>query len=99
MYYNMEFIFDSNMLISAIHSISGYWWQIILLMIAGTIWGIVIGATPGMSVTLALILMLVPVMYLPTLLGVIFMTTIYTAAQYGGGITATILNIPVQLVL
>lgn len=90
----MEFIFDSNMLISAIHSISGYWWQIILLMIAGTIWGIVIGATPGMSVTLALILMLVPVMYLPTLLGVIFMTTIYTAAQYGGGITATILNIP-----
>lgn len=90
----MEYLVDISMLSNAVSMIIDNWWQIFLLMIAGTIWGMIIGATPGMSVSIALVLMLVPVIYLPPLLAIIFMSVIYTAAMYGGGVTAIIMNIP-----
>jgi putative tricarboxylic transport membrane protein len=68
--------------------------QIMLLVLAGTLLGIVVGALPGISgsTTTALLLPLT-IMMSPTA-AIAFLGAIYCAANYGGSITAILINTP-----
>lgn len=67
---------------------------VFLSMSAGTAWGIICGALPGLGATIGIALLIPftftmsPVVALPMLAGV------YAGAIYGGGITAILLGVP-----
>jgi putative tricarboxylic transport membrane protein len=69
-------------------------WQVILVMVVGVILGILGGATPGISPATAVAL-LVPFSYtMEAKLALILLVAIYQAANYGGSITAVLINAP-----
>ena len=69
-------------------------WQPLLAIVCGVAAGIIVGAMPGLSPSMGVAL-LVPFTYAmePTL-GVILLTAIYLASNYGGSITAVMINTP-----
>lgn len=69
-------------------------WKPILFIIVGVIVGIMVGAMPGLSPSTGVAL-LVPFSYtLPPVLAIILLVSIYIAANYGGSITAVLINTP-----
>ncbi len=69
-------------------------WKPIVLITIGVIIGIMAGAMPGLSPSTAVAL-LVPFSYTMTpSLALILLTSIYIAANYGGSITAVLINTP-----
>lgn len=67
---------------------------IILLILAGTVFGIVIGALPGLTSTMGVAL-LVPVTFgMPPAMGLALLGAIYCSSTYSGAISAILLNIP-----
>jgi len=69
-------------------------WKPILISVGGVIVGILAGAMPGLSPSTAVAL-LVPFSYTMTpALALILLTSIYIAANYGGSITAVLINTP-----
>ncbi len=69
-------------------------WQPILAIICGVMVGILAGAMPGLSPSTAVAL-LVPFSYtMSPALALILLTSIYIAANYGGSITAVLINTP-----
>jgi len=83
-------LFDSVMMGFA--TIAG--WKPILLILVGVVVGILAGAMPGLSPSTAVAL-LVPFSYtMEPALALILLTSIYIAANYGGSITAVLINTP-----
>lgn len=83
-------LFDSLMLGFA--SLMG--WKPVLIIVIGVIVGILAGAMPGLSPSTAVAL-LVPFSYTMTPgLALILLTSIYIASNYGGSITAVLINTP-----
>jgi len=69
-------------------------WQVTLVMVVGVILGILGGAMPGISPSTAVAL-LVPFSYtMDARLALILLVAIYQAANYGGSITAVLINTP-----
>jgi putative tricarboxylic transport membrane protein len=69
-------------------------WQVVLVMLVGVILGILGGAMPGISPSTAVAL-LVPFSYtMDPRLALILLVAIYQAANYGGSITAVLINTP-----
>ena len=69
-------------------------WKPIVVIVAGVIVGILAGAMPGLSPSTAVAL-LVPFSYTMTPgLALILLTSIYIASNYGGSITAVLINTP-----
>jgi len=69
-------------------------WKPILAIVVGVIFGILAGAMPGLSPSTAVAL-LVPFSYtMPPGLALILLTSIYIATNYGGSITAVLINTP-----
>ncbi len=69
-------------------------WKPILIIIIGVIVGILAGAMPGLSPSTAVAL-LVPFSYtMEPALALILLTSIYIASNYGGSITAVLINTP-----
>ncbi len=69
-------------------------WEPILVIVSGVILGIVAGAMPGLSPSTAVAL-LVPFSYtMEPGLALILLTSIYIASNYGGSITAVLINTP-----
>jgi len=69
-------------------------WKPIVIIAVGVIIGIMAGAMPGLSPSTAVAL-LVPFSYTMTpALALILLTSIYIAANYGGSITAVLINTP-----
>jgi len=69
-------------------------WKPIVIITIGVIVGILAGAMPGLSPSTAVAL-LVPFSYTMTpALALILLTSIYIAANYGGSITAVLINTP-----
>jgi putative tricarboxylic transport membrane protein len=69
-------------------------WNNILAIVGGSVVGYVVGALPGLSATMGIALCLPFTFYLPPLTSLLFLTSLYGAAEYGGSITAVTLNIP-----
>lgn len=85
---------DLASLLSAFDMIWANAFMVFVSMFFGIFMGVVLGALPGVSVTLAVALMLIPSMYFDPLIAVVFLSSVYTGAIYGGGISAVLLNIP-----
>jgi len=69
-------------------------WKAILVIVVGVIFGILAGAMPGLSPSTAVAL-LVPFSYtMSPNLALILLTSIYLATNYGGSITAVLINTP-----
>ncbi len=69
-------------------------WKPILVIVVGVIVGILAGAMPGLSPSTAVAL-LVPFSYtMSPALALILLTSIYIASNYGGSITAVLINTP-----
>lgn len=66
----------------------------IVLMIAGSALGMIVGATPGLSSGMAVAVLLPLTFTMTPLNGMIFLTSIYVSVTYGGAITAILLNTP-----
>ena len=69
-------------------------WQAILLMIAGIFFGILCGAIPGFSASMAVVVVLPLTFSMEPLVAMVFLCSIYVAAVYGGSITAILINTP-----
>ena len=66
----------------------------LLLVLVGTVAGMVIGATPGLSATVGLALLLPITFTLDPTTGLVLMGAFYMGAIYGGSFTAILVNAP-----
>ena len=66
----------------------------IALMIGGAVGGILLGAAPGLSPTMAVALLVPFTFHMDPAEGLILLGAVYTAAVAGGSITAILINIP-----
>lgn len=68
--------------------------DLLLLMVAGLAMGTVFGAIPGLTGGTAIALMLPVTYYMDPLSSLVFLTSIYSGGNWGGAITAILLNTP-----
>lgn len=67
---------------------------VLLMMLSGTVIGIIIGALPGLSATMAVSILL-PITYgMEPAAGIMMLLGVYCGGNYGGSIAATLVNIP-----
>ena len=66
----------------------------LLAIVAGTVIGMVIGAMPGLSATMAIALLLPLTFSMPPETGLSMLASLYLAAMYGGSIAAILLRTP-----
>lgn len=69
-------------------------WENMLALIIGGFYGIVVGVLPGIGPAAGMALAFPLVIHLNPLTGLIFMGTLYRVSNYGGSITAIMLNTP-----
>ncbi len=65
-----------------------------LWVIPGLVIGLLFGALPGISITMAMALFLPMTLYMDFLPAIIFLTSIFTGAGFGGSVPAVLMNIP-----
>jgi putative tricarboxylic transport membrane protein len=65
-----------------------------LYLLPGLLIGLVFGAMPGISITMAMAFALPATLYMEFLPAIIFLTAIYTGAGFGGSVPAVLMNIP-----
>jgi putative tricarboxylic transport membrane protein len=65
-----------------------------LWVVPGLLIGLVFGAMPGISVSMAMALVLPATLYMDFLPAIIFLTSVYTGAGFGGSVPAVLMNIP-----
>lgn len=63
-------------------------------VIPGLLVGLIFGALPGISITMAMALFLPMTLYMEFLPAIIFLTSIFTGAGFGGSVPAVLMNIP-----
>lgn len=63
-------------------------------VIPGLAIGLVFGALPGISITMAMALFLPMTLYMEFMPAIIFLTSIFTGAGFGGSVPAILMNIP-----
>ncbi|MGB0410050.1 MAG: tripartite tricarboxylate transporter permease [Pikeienuella sp.] len=66
----------------------------LVLLIGGTIGGLILGATPGLSPTMAVALLIPFTFYLAPVQGLILLGAAYTSTVAGGAVSAILLKIP-----
>src|SRR3546814_16556532 len=69
-------------------------YQAWIWVIPGLIAGLVFGAMPGISITMAMAIFLPATLYMDFLPAIIFLTSIYTGAGFGGAVPAVLMNLP-----
>lgn len=69
-------------------------WQNLLALVAGGLVGLMVGVLPGIGPAAGMALAFPLLMNLNPLTGLIFMGTLYRVSNYGGSITAIMLNTP-----
>ncbi|WP_422484964.1 tripartite tricarboxylate transporter permease [Gudongella sp. DL1XJH-153] len=68
--------------------------QTIIALIAGVVGGMIIGALPGLSATMGVALLIPLTFGMNPIAGLTMLTAIYTAAVYGGSISAILIHTP-----
>ena len=66
----------------------------LLAIVAGVFMGILVGAMPGLSPSMGVALLLPFTFRLDPLVGLVMLTAVYLASNYGGSITAVTINTP-----
>jgi putative tricarboxylic transport membrane protein len=64
------------------------------ILVLGVIGGIILGALPGVSPTLAVALLVPFTFYMEAASGLILLGAVYTASVAGGAISAILINVP-----
>jgi len=72
--------------------------QVVLLSFLGTVFGIIVGAIPGLSGIIGISLLLPFTYKLSPLAGLMMLGGIYQGGMYGGAITAVLINVPGDVV-
>ena len=67
---------------------------VIFLIVAGTIGGVLVGALPGLSSSMAVALLLPFSLYLDPIPAIALLSALYCAGTFGGSITAILINAP-----
>ena len=67
---------------------------VISLIVAGTIGGVLVGALPGLSSSMAVALLLPFSLYLDPVPAIALLSALYCAGTFGGSITAILINAP-----
>lgn len=65
-----------------------------LAIVVGVIAGIFVGAMPGLSPSMGVAILLPFTFKMPPLIGLVLLTAVYLASNYGGSITAVTINTP-----
>ncbi len=65
-----------------------------LILVAGTVVGLLLGATPGLSPTMAVALLIPFTFHMDATSGLILLGALYTATVAGGAVSAILINIP-----
>jgi putative tricarboxylic transport membrane protein len=65
-----------------------------VFVIPGLLIGLVFGAMPGISITMCMAIFLPVTLYMDFLPAIIFLTSMYTGAGFGGSVPAVLMNIP-----
>ncbi len=68
--------------------------QVITAVVLGLIVGVTFGAMPGIKGSTAIAIMLPFVYYFEPIVSILFLSSIYTGASYGGGILAVLMGMP-----
>lgn len=68
--------------------------EVILSVIGGLLVGVVFGAMPGIKGTTAMAILLPYVFYFKPIISLMFLSSVYTGAAYGGGILAILMGMP-----
>lgn len=74
--------------------INVFQWETILFSLLGALIGVTVGSLPGLSVTLAVALMLPFTFNLDPAVGMILLISVYVTGTYGGSISAILLKTP-----
>ncbi|MFJ5769908.1 tripartite tricarboxylate transporter permease [Psychrobacillus sp. NPDC093180] len=69
-------------------------WGALLAIILGTIYGLFIGALPGLGATVGIALILPFTYTMEPLSAILLLVAVYQACEYGGSITSIVLGIP-----
>jgi putative tricarboxylic transport membrane protein len=69
-------------------------WQALLMILVGTVIGIVVGALPGLTATMAMAIFSPLTFFLPPLVGIPFLLGIYKGGTFGGSISAVLIGTP-----
>src|SRR3989304_3646747 len=69
-------------------------WQTLVMIVLGTIVGIIIGALPGLSATMGMALFSPLTFYMSPLTGIPFLIGLYKGGTYGGSISAILIGTP-----
>lgn len=85
-------MFDLHMLSLGFTSLLD--WNVLWVMPVGMFYGMLIGAIPGMTGSLAIALVMPFTFHMSALPAIIFLSSIFTGSVYGGSIPAILLNMP-----
>ena len=69
-------------------------WQSLALIVVGTIIGIIVGALPGLTATMAMAIFSPLTFFMPPLVGIPFLLGIYKGGTFGGSISAVLIGTP-----
>ena len=69
-------------------------WQALAMIVAGTVIGIVVGALPGLTATMAMAIFSPLTFFMPPLIGIPFLLGIYKGGTFGGSISAVLIGTP-----
>lgn len=85
-------MFDLSALLQGAGSLwdSAFLW----LLPLGVLYGVIVGAVPGMTASLGIALVLPMTFKLSAIESIVFLSAIFTGGTYGGSITAILLNMP-----
>src|SRR3546814_8329730 len=68
-------------------------WEPWLVVIPGLIIGLVFGCIPGLQTSMAMAVFLPATLSMDFLTAMLFLTSIFTGGQFGGGVSAILMNI------
>jgi putative tricarboxylic transport membrane protein len=69
-------------------------WNMLWLLPLGLLYGVIVGAIPGMTASLGIALVMPFTFHLSAIEALVFLSSIFTGGVYGGSITAIMLNMP-----
>lgn len=69
-------------------------WQSLTLIVIGTVIGIIVGALPGLTATMAMAIFSPLTFFMPPLVGIPFLLGIYKGGTFGGSISAVLIGTP-----
>lgn len=69
-------------------------WQSLAMIVVGTVIGMVVGALPGLTATMAMAIFSPLTFFMPPLVGIPFLLGLYKGGTYGGSISAILIGTP-----